>query len=282
VRVLEMEVLDRAARRALDIVVAVTVLLIAVPLLFLVALAVVIESPGPVLYAAERVGRRRVPLRMLKFRKMPVGAAGLPLTTDADGRLTHVGRFLARTRLDELPQLWHVLCGEMSLVGPRPEDPVFVAARADDYDVILTIRPGLTGFTQLAFADERRILSDTDPMRDYLERLQPQKCRLDRLYVERASLRTNLRILVWTLAVTLLRLPVAVDRETGAIGRRRRPAELAERAARALTGAAVLLAPTPPQADAAPASYAETAAASASVARIAQSREAASPPVGMR
>jgi lipopolysaccharide/colanic/teichoic acid biosynthesis glycosyltransferase len=282
VRVVEMEALDRAARRALDIVVAMTVLLIAAPLLVLVALAVVIESPGPVLYAAERVGRHRVRLRMLKVRKMPVGASGLPLTTDADGRLTHVGRFLARTRLDELPQLWHVLRGDMSLVGPRPEDPLFVAARADDYEVILTVRPGLTGFTQLAFADERRILSDTDPVRDYVERLQPQKCRLDRLYVERASLPTNLRILVWTLAVTLLRLPVAVDRGTGAIGRRRRPADLTERAARALTGAAALLGPPPPQADAAPASYAETTAASASVGRIAQSREAASPPAGMR
>ena len=281
-RMVVMEALDRAARRALDIVVAITVLMLAAPLLALIALAVVIESPGPVLYAAERVGRHRGRLRMLKVRKMRVGASGLPLTTAADGRLTHVGRFLARTRLDELPQLWHVLRGEMSLVGPRPEDPLFVAARADDYDVILTVRPGLTGLAQLAFADERRILSDTDPVRDYIERLQPQKCRLDRLYVERASLAANLRILAWTVAVTVLRLPVAVDRATAAIGRRRRPAEVAEGAARALTRAAVLLAPTPRQADAAPASYAETAAASPSAARIAQSLQDASPPAGRR
>ena len=215
---------DRAARRALDVAVAVIVLVAASPLLGLIALAVVLESPGSVLYRAERVGRRGRRLRLLKFRKMRADAAGLPLTIDGDSRLTRIGRLLARTRLDELPQIWQVLTGSMSLVGPRPEDPMFVAQRADDYAVILGVRPGLTGFSQLAFADEWHILSRSDPMADYIERLLPQKCALDRLYVQRASLATNLRVLIWTVVPIVLRHPVAVDRASGAIGLRRRPA----------------------------------------------------------
>jgi lipopolysaccharide/colanic/teichoic acid biosynthesis glycosyltransferase len=216
---------DEAARRALDIVVATAILLVAVPALLVIALAIILESPGPVFYRAERVGREGGRLRMLKFRKMRKDARGLPLTTEGDDRLTRVGAFLVKTRLDEVPQLWHVLRGEMSLVGPRPEDPLFVAARAGDFDEILSVRPGLTGFSQLAFADERRILSTTDPIADYLDRILPQKCELDRLYLEQASLATNLRILAWTLIAVVLRRPVAVDRANGALGLRRRSGE---------------------------------------------------------
>jgi lipopolysaccharide/colanic/teichoic acid biosynthesis glycosyltransferase len=214
--------MDRAARRALDVAVAVLVLVAAAPLLGLIALAVVLESPGSVLYRAERVGHRGRRLRLLKFRKMRADAVGLPLTVDGDRRLTRIGRVLARTRLDELPQFWQVLTGSMSLVGPRPEDPVFVAQRPDDYAVILAVRPGLTGFSQLAFADEWRILSSSDPIADYTQRVLPQKCALDRLYVQRASLATNLRVLVWTVVPVVLRHPVAVERATGAISLRRR------------------------------------------------------------
>jgi hypothetical protein len=149
---------------------------------------------------------------------------GMPLTADADRRLTRVGVLLAKTRLDEMPQLWHVLRGEMSLVGPRPEDPSFVAEHAIAYEQILTVRPGLTGFAQLAFAEERRIISAADPIADYLGRILPQKCRLDLLYVRERSVLTNLRVLVWTLIAVLLRFPVAVNRATGTLNLRRRVA----------------------------------------------------------
>jgi lipopolysaccharide/colanic/teichoic acid biosynthesis glycosyltransferase len=216
--------LDGAARRTLDVVVAAVVLLLAAPALALIALAIVIESPGPIFYRAERIGRRGHRLRMLKFRKMWPDAKGRALTADADLRLTRVGSILAKSRLDEMPQLWHVLRGQMSLVGPRPEDPSFVAEHAAAYRQILTVRPGLTGFAQLAFAEERRILSVADPVADYLGRILPAKCRLDLLYVRDLSLWTNLRVMTWTAITLVLRRPVAVNRATGRLGVRRRPA----------------------------------------------------------
>jgi lipopolysaccharide/colanic/teichoic acid biosynthesis glycosyltransferase len=160
---------------------------------------------------------------MLKFRKMHADARGPALTAARDPRLTRIGYVLARTRADELPQFWHVLRGEMSLIGPRPEDPVFVAARADDYAEILTVRPGISGLSQLAFADERRILSGEDAIGDYVTRILPQKCALDRLYVRKATVLTDLEIAAWTVAAVVFGTDVAVDRTTGALSRRRRP-----------------------------------------------------------
>jgi hypothetical protein len=132
-----------------------------------------------------------------------------------------------------------VLRGEMSLVGPRPEDPGFVAAHAIAYEQILSVRPGLTGFAQLAFADERRIISAADPMGDYLGRILPQKCRLDLLYIRERSVLTNLRIMLWTLSAILLRYPVAVNRATGRLKFRRRvvpaPARRSRRLRRTLS-----------------------------------------------
>jgi Bacterial sugar transferase len=109
-------------------------------------------------------------------------------------------------------------------VGPRPEDPSFVAEHAAAYREILTVRPGLTGFAQLAFAEERRILSVADPVADYLGRILPAKCRLDLLYVRELSLWTNLRVMTWTAITLVLRRPVAVNRSTGRLCVRRRPA----------------------------------------------------------
>jgi lipopolysaccharide/colanic/teichoic acid biosynthesis glycosyltransferase len=214
--------ISTVVKRLIEIVVAATVLLLLAPLVGLLALAIVLESPGGVFYRAERVGFRGKPLRMLKFRKMRREAVGGPLTANGDGRLTRVGAVLTRTRLDELPQFWHVLCGEMSLVGPRPEDPLFVRCRPDDFADILKVRPGISGFSQLAFADEPRILSRDDPVGDYVHRILPQKCALDRLYVWRGTLRMDARIAFWTVVAVLLRQPVAVHRGTGAMSLRRR------------------------------------------------------------
>jgi lipopolysaccharide/colanic/teichoic acid biosynthesis glycosyltransferase len=150
--------------------------------------------------------------------------SGPKLTTHNDTRFTRVGTVLARSKLDELPQLLNVLKGDMSLIGPRPEDPGFVAQRSEDYEVIHRTRPGITGLAQLAFAEESRILSAEDPVRHYLQEIFPQKCGLDRLYVGSPSVRTDLRILVWTLVAIVVRRPVAVDRRTGRMTFRRRRA----------------------------------------------------------
>jgi lipopolysaccharide/colanic/teichoic acid biosynthesis glycosyltransferase len=213
-----------ASKRTADVAVAAIVLLLAAPLLLVIALIVVLESPGPVFYRAERVGRGGRPLRMLKFRKMHVDASGPELTLCDDCRFTRIGALLARTRLDELPQLWHVLRGEMSLVGPRPEDPAFVARWWEEYDEILRVRPGITGWTQVAFANERCILDPDDPVTHYVEAILPQKVQLDRLYAARACVGSDLRILVGTFRTMALRQQIAVHRATGAMTVRRRPA----------------------------------------------------------
>jgi lipopolysaccharide/colanic/teichoic acid biosynthesis glycosyltransferase len=210
-------------KRMVDVTVAFAFLvLLAVPLL-LIALAVKLDSPGPVFYRVRRVGHRGRPLTMLKFRKMHDRASGIPLTANADPRLTRIGALLVRTRLDELPQLWDVLRGRMSIVGPRPEDPEFVALHGDAYQHILSVRPGITGLSQLAFAEEHSILDPSDLVGDYVDRILPQKVGLDTLYAREYGLRMDLKVLTWTMAAMLLRKRVSVHRRTGALTLRRRP-----------------------------------------------------------
>jgi lipopolysaccharide/colanic/teichoic acid biosynthesis glycosyltransferase len=211
-----------AVKRAIDVTVAGIALAVLSPLFVAIALLVVLDSPGPVLYRAERVGFRGRPLAMLKFRKMHRAARGASLTVADDDRLTRVGAWLARTKLDELPQLWHVLRGEMSLVGPRPESPSFVARFPADYEVILRVRPGLTGYTQLAFAREASILDPNDAHTHYVNALLPQKVALDRLYASRLSTTRDLRILIATFRTLVVGHPVAVNRRTGTLTLRRR------------------------------------------------------------
>jgi lipopolysaccharide/colanic/teichoic acid biosynthesis glycosyltransferase len=217
------ETLRAAIKRAMDVSIASCALVVLSPLFLVIAVLIKIDSRGPVFYRADRVGFGGKPLAMLKFRKMHETAGGAALTMADDDRFTRVGRWLMRTKLDELPQLWHVLRGEMSLVGPRPESPGFVARHRDDYDVILSTRPGLTGYSQLAFAREGAILDPEDPQGHYVGRLLPQKVGLDRMYASRLSTRRDLAILLATFATVALREPVAVNRQTGALTRRRRP-----------------------------------------------------------
>jgi lipopolysaccharide/colanic/teichoic acid biosynthesis glycosyltransferase len=214
----------RAVKRSFDVVVSAAALVLAAPLLAIVAALIVLDSSGPVFHRVERVGFLGRPLRMLKFRKMAAGAHGVALTTNGDARLTRIGSLLARTRLDELPQLWHVLRGDMSLVGPRPEHLGFVARHPSAYRHILSVRPGLTGLSQLAYARERVLLDAGDPLGHYLRGILPEKVVLDCLYASRVSLAQDLRILAATARTLLLRQPIAVDRRSARVTRRRRPA----------------------------------------------------------
>jgi len=209
-------------KRLIDLVLAGALLVFLAPLIALIAVAVKLESRGPVFYRCERVGRRGAPLWMLKFRKMHDGASGSALTVADDERFTRVGRGLARLKLDELPQLWHVLRGEMSIVGPRPEDKKFVRVLGDDFEMILMARPGIIGLSQLAFAEESQILDTGDPIEHYVARILPQKARLDTLYVTEHSLLLDLRILLWSVVAVVLRRDVAVDRSTLRMSLRRR------------------------------------------------------------
>jgi lipopolysaccharide/colanic/teichoic acid biosynthesis glycosyltransferase len=214
--------LDAGLKRGLDVLVAGLALLMLLPLIVFTALLVRLDSPGPAFFRCDRAGHRGRRLRMLKFRKMRDGASGRALTMDDDERFTRLGPWLAKFKLDEIPQLWHVLKGEMSLVGPRPEDVGFVEHHRRDYGHILNVKPGITGLSQIAFAEESRILDDDDPLGHYLDRLLPQKVGLDRLYALRRTVWFDLRILFWTCAAVFLRRPVAVHRGSGRMNLRRR------------------------------------------------------------
>ena len=213
--------LSRWAKRLLDVFAASALLLVLLPLILIVAVAIKLDSRGPAFYRCRRIGFRGREFGMLKFRKMTDDAAGGALTAPDDDRFTRLGRLLAKTKLDEIPQLWNVLKGEMSLVGPRPEDPGFVELRPGEYADILEVKPGITGLSQLAFARESEILDPNDRHGHYVNKLLPAKARIDRLYASRRSLWMDLRILFWTAATVLLRLNVAVHRETGRLTRRR-------------------------------------------------------------
>jgi len=213
---------DVFGKRVLDLSAAAIALLVLSPVILVVVVAIAAESRGPIFYRARRVGFRGEEFWMLKFRKMKRTASGLPLTLARDDRFTRVGRFLARSKLDEIPQLWNVLRGEMSLVGPRPEDPVFVAMASEEYEAITSVRPGVTGLTQLAFARESEILASDDSVEYYIRHLLGQKISLDRLYVQRRTLLMDLQILFWTVAALILHRPVAVHRESGRLNVRRR------------------------------------------------------------
>jgi lipopolysaccharide/colanic/teichoic acid biosynthesis glycosyltransferase len=201
----------RAVKRCVDIVVGLVALIVLAPLAVALALAIELDAPGPLFYRAMRVGYRGRSLALLKFRKMAIDATGLPVTLSRDERLTRVGGFLARTRLDEIPQFWQVVVGQLSLIGPRPEDPRFVVLHAEDYQTIVSVRPGITGSTQMVFADEARMLDCDDPVRRYTEDLLPQKVFLDRAYATNGRLTTDIKIAVWTPLVLLLPFSVRYE-----------------------------------------------------------------------
>ena len=194
------------AKRAFDLLGACIALLLLAPLMLGLALWIRLDSAGPALYRQQRVGRHGVPFSIHKFRTMQTGAQGLPLTVGDDVRITRAGRFLRRTRLDELPQLIDVLQGTMSLVGPRPEVPRYVALYpAALRERALAVRPGLTDPASLAFIDEAALLAAAaDPEREYVDVILPAKVQRAAEYAERATLASDLAVLART-AWALLR-----------------------------------------------------------------------------
>ncbi len=212
--------LSATAKLGCDVLIAALLLVLFAPIMVLIALCVVVDSPGAPFYRAVRVGRGGRRLVVLKFRKMRRDASGLPLTLADDDRFTRVGRWLAKSKLDELPQLFNVVCGQMSLVGPRPEDARFVVRHPQAFARILTVRPGITGLSQLAFAAEASILDPRDRVQHYEDRILPQKLELDTLYVTQWTPLLDVRILWWTFLSTVMRLPVSVDRTSGRLALR--------------------------------------------------------------
>ena len=192
------------AVRAFDLAVCLLVLPAALIVGSLTALLIYIDSPGTVFYRSTRVGRGGRTFAMLKFRKMRRAATGGPLTVGNDERFTPIGQFLALTKLDELPQIWNVLRGEMRLVGPRPEVPAFVARYEHEYTEILTVLPGITGPAAVAYADEAHVLSlQNDPVGYYQEQIHPHKIAIDIDYIRNRTLLGDVRILARTAIVPI-------------------------------------------------------------------------------
>jgi lipopolysaccharide/colanic/teichoic acid biosynthesis glycosyltransferase len=189
-------------KRGFDLVMAVAGLLVAAPLLAVAAVAIRLESAGPVLFSQERVGRNFRPFRIYKLRTMTARQSGraLLITARGDPRVTFVGRFLRKSKIDEVPQLFNVLIGDMSLVGPRPEVSTYVEMFREDYREILTVRPGITDIASIEYRDEETLLSAaSDPEQEYAERILPAKIEMAKEYVRRSSFIFDLRLIVKTL-----------------------------------------------------------------------------------
>jgi lipopolysaccharide/colanic/teichoic acid biosynthesis glycosyltransferase len=187
--------------RFLDAIASGLGLIVLSPLFLLVALAIWLDSPGPVFFRARRVGKEGVPFSLYKFRSMVAGAdkQGPGITATGDARITRVGRFLRRTKIDELPQLINVLEGEMSLVGPRPEDPRYVALYTPEQRRVLAVRPGITSAASLAYRHEEQLLTGEDWETTYRTRVLPEKLTIDLAYLEQRTISSDLKLIFHTI-----------------------------------------------------------------------------------
>jgi lipopolysaccharide/colanic/teichoic acid biosynthesis glycosyltransferase len=188
-------------KRAFDIAFALVLLLLLLPLLLILACCVAFTSAGGAFFRQIRVGMGGRDFRLLKFRTMRTGseAKGQLTIGGRDPRVTAVGYFLRKTKLDELPQLWNVLLGDMSVVGPRPEVPKYVALYTAEQRAVLSVRPGITGMASIDYIDENELLAKAaDPERAYIEEVMPAKLVLDLRYVRERSFGLDVRIIAAT------------------------------------------------------------------------------------
>lgn len=195
-----------AFKRGMDIVLSVGGIAVLSPLLLLIALAIVLDSPGGVFYRQVRVGRGGREFRIFKFRTMVSDAdrRGPLITVGADSRITRVGRVLRKTKLDELAQLFNVLKGDMSFVGPRPEVPRYVALYTPAQRSVLLVRPGITDYASVAYRNENDLLAGAeDPERVYIEQIMPAKLELNRHYLSQISVLTDVKLIFSTVFAVL-------------------------------------------------------------------------------
>ncbi len=189
-------------KRLFDLIISAIVLVVFSPFFLLIAIAIKRGSPGPILYRGVRTGRFGRPFMILKFRTMkdsPEGDSGPRITAHDDERITAIGRWLRDTKLNEFPQFWNVIKGDMSLVGPRPEDPEFAKTWPKPvWDEVLSVRPGITSPASVQYHDEEKLLANCNVEQMYLMELSPKKVRLDQLYVRYRSFLLDLDTIFWT------------------------------------------------------------------------------------
>ncbi|MBQ2068112.1 MAG: sugar transferase [Paludibacteraceae bacterium] len=187
--------------RFCDIVFSLIGLLLLSPLFLIVALWIIIDDPGPVFYRQQRVGKDGKDFYLLKFRSMRMGADKMSLITigDRDSRVTRAGYYIRKYKLDELPQLWNVLVGDMSLVGPRPEVRKYVDTYTPEQWLALSVRPGITDYASIEYIDENRLLAQSDnPDKTYIEEIIPAKIALNMRYINHQTLGEYFKIIFLT------------------------------------------------------------------------------------
>jgi lipopolysaccharide/colanic/teichoic acid biosynthesis glycosyltransferase len=205
-------------RRLLDFSFGLLLLTLAAPLMGLIALAVRRHDRGPVFYRQLRIGLRGKPFTILKFRTMRMQNAGASITRSGDDRVTPLGRVLRRYKLDELPQLWNVVRGDMSLIGPRPEVPRFVDAGDPVWQAVCSVRPGITDLATLIYRDEEQVLAQyDDPERGYREAVLPAKLKLNLEYLKRRTAARDLKLLMLTIRYSFMPAGFHPDRVKEAI-----------------------------------------------------------------
>ena len=195
-----------AAKRAMDVLISGAALCVLWPVFLLIALAIVIDDPGPVFYRQVRVGRGGKEFRIFKFRSMIADAdrKGLQITVGRDSRITRVGALLRKTKLDELAQLINVFLGQMSFVGPRPEVPRYVALYTPYQRQVLLVRPGITDYASIAYRNENDLLAGADdPERMYIEEIMPAKLELNMRYLHEISPLCDVKLIFKTIAAVL-------------------------------------------------------------------------------
>ena len=203
---LEQKKRTLAVKRVLDFLISGIALVILSPLFLVIALAIRLDSKGPVFFKQERVGKDEKPFRIYKFRSMVTDAdkKGLSITVGKDSRITRVGGVLRKTKLDELAQLINVFKGEMSFVGPRPEVPRYVRLYTPYQRQILLVRPGITDYASVAYRNENDMLAGADdPEKMYIEEIMPKKIELNMKYIHEISPGADLRLIFMTLAAVI-------------------------------------------------------------------------------
>ena len=189
-------------KRLFDLIFSLIGLITCLPLLIFITILIKLDSKGSVFFIQKRVGKNFKLFNLYKFRTMVADASqrGLQITADGDPRITRVGRFLRKTKIDELPQIINVLKGDMSFVGPRPEVPKYVEMFRDDYKNILKVKPGITDYAAIEFRNEENVLKKFEnPEEGYIKEVLPLKIKLYKKYIEDKNIFSDMKLIVLTL-----------------------------------------------------------------------------------
>jgi len=188
-------------KRIFDTILSLFGLIILLPFMLIIAIFIKLDSKGPVFFKQVRVTKNGREFKIFKYRTMRVGSDKYSqITVGKDNRITKVGAFLRKYKLDEIPQLINVLIGDMSLVGPRPEVPKYVALYTDEQKEILKVRAGITDYASIEFSDENDLLaSEEDPEKAYIEKVMPKKIELNKKYISEISILTDIKIILLTI-----------------------------------------------------------------------------------